>query len=65
MKTVSRALDSADIADGVAEDHALAHLVNEGFGVLEANQAAELPGINPGILRILSQSFKYVIQLSF
>jgi hypothetical protein len=41
MKSVSRTLYRADVADGGAVDDSFGHLVDQGLGVLEANQAAE------------------------
>lgn len=47
MKPIPRALGGADIADGGAVENALGHLVHQGFGVFEANQAAKLLGVDP------------------
>lgn len=47
VEAVARALGGADIAHGFAPGHAFAHLVHQGFGVLQAYQAAELVGVDP------------------
>jgi len=47
VKPISGPFCCADVADGVTVKNTFAHLVDEGFGVFQADEATELTRVNP------------------
>lgn len=47
MEAVARAFDGSNVADGIASNDPFGHLVGEGLGVFQADQATELTGVHP------------------